>query len=549
MVITYLQQRLRSPSFPRREFPEFEDLTIVDHDTDSEDEADEGIDDSVGGSSSSSSNGWSTLPHILLEDILAYVPQKDRHAAALVCRRWAETFSAPRVWRKIEIHPNSFMCKKMRFRRTSHGNGRYQKTYVTEQKVDSPQLFQDCIKFIGRYVKCVDFFPMTDCRKIVEMLTALRSFKKEEEEEEEADDEGFEDPGGSESRLKKDEEMEKEAMTSKPLERLEEFAFRYAFDTIETCYEGTQVLGTGGTVLEQLKLTIGVFKQLKLVQLHNLFLDADDGEGILNSFSHCSALTQIDAFNLTKEAATTIDFTLFPHLKTLLLSPLQLTEELTESLTEAASLQRLDIVVDEYSNSSIQVIDKGRWAAVKDAKPNLELRLESRGNFHGDLPIIANAPVTHVIYRNSDSVFSLETIKPVIECYKATLMCYAHVYLPCTHLTKASANHTHAALLELARQCPRLTVIAVRDMIFSSTILHLLKTYPNIKTFLVRRGALLMKNVFSLLHDRCLSSEDHRFLRYHSSSVRNLRRGVDQILQTEIPWRPLSEAGFKRCFN
>ena len=82
---------------------------------------------------------------------------------------------------------------------------------------------------------------MTDCRKIVEMLTALRSFKKEEEEEEEADDEGFEDPGGSESRLKKDEEMEKEAMTSKPLERLEEFAFRYAFDTIETCYEGTQV--------------------------------------------------------------------------------------------------------------------------------------------------------------------------------------------------------------------------------------------------------------------------------------------------------------------
>ena len=88
-------------------------MTIIDHDTDSEEEeeeADEGIDEALGGASSSS--GWSTLPHILLEDILAYVPQKDRHAAALVCRRWAQTFSAPRVWKKVEIHPNSFMCKK-----------------------------------------------------------------------------------------------------------------------------------------------------------------------------------------------------------------------------------------------------------------------------------------------------------------------------------------------------------------------------------------------------------------------------------------------------
>ena len=47
-------------------------------------------------------------------------------------------------------------------------------------------------------------------------------------------------------------------------------------------------------------------------------------------------------------------------------------------MTDAASLRRLDIVVDEYSISSIQVIDKSIWTAVKDAKPDFELRLKCR---------------------------------------------------------------------------------------------------------------------------------------------------------------------------
>jgi len=379
----------------------------------------------------------------------------------------------------------------------------------------------------------------------VEMLTALRSFKDED-----AVDEGFEDLGyhkihqtGSEDT---DDDLEGEKPSQKPLKHLEEFVFRYAFDTIETCYEGTQVLGTGGTVLEQLKLTVGAFKQLKHLQLHNLFLDADEGVGILNAFVDCVALTRIDAFNLTKEAGTTIDLKLFPNLQDFFISPLQLTEELTLSLAEAASLRHFAVVVNEYSNCSIQVIDKSRWTAVKDANTNLQFRLECTGNFQGEMPVIAHAPITHIIYRNPTSVLNLDTIKPVIECYKATLTSYAHVHLPCTHLTKTSARYVHAALVELARQCTRLNTIAVRDMIFSSTILHLLKMYPNIQTLHIRRSGLLMKNVFSSLHDRHLSNEEHRFLREHSSSVRNLRRGVDQLLQNSLPWRPLSDNGFKR---
>ena len=118
----FQRQRENSPAFfSNREFPIFDndltnDLTIVDDSEDSEDEedaVDEGIEKDGHGGCTSGGGGWANLPHILLEDILSYVPQKDRYSAALVCRRWAETFSAPRVWNKVEIHADSFMCKKV----------------------------------------------------------------------------------------------------------------------------------------------------------------------------------------------------------------------------------------------------------------------------------------------------------------------------------------------------------------------------------------------------------------------------------------------------
>jgi len=550
MVISYLHQRHNSPISGRREFPNFSDLQIIDDD-DSDDEVDEGIDDVA---ESSAPYGWSTLPHILLEDILAYVPQKDRYAAALVCRRWADTFSAPRVWRKIEVHANSFMCKKMRFRRTSHGNGQYQKTYVTEQKVDSPKLFQDCINFIGRFVKSVEFLPIPDCRKVVEFLAALEAFK-----EEDPTDEGFEDPRSTPEQSQDGEPAEKRVVA--PLAQLEEFIFHYAFDTMETSFEGIQVLGTGGTILHQLKDSIGAIKYLKRLELHNLFLDAEEGLGILNSFIGCKHLKEINAFNLTKEAATTIDPRLFPNLEILLLSPLQLTEELIANIPEAASLQRLDVAFNEFSNCSIEVVDKNLWSNLKESKPKLQIRLESRGAFDGEFLALAHAPVTHVVYRNPTATLSIDSIKPIMECYKSTLTCYAQIHLPCTHLTKRTADQVHKALEELARNCHRLKAVAVRDMIFSSTILYILKTNPNIQHFFVRRGAVLMKNIFSSSRDRHLSLEEHRFLRLHSSSIKNLRLGVDQLLQTSfghesrsvdpsrhsIDWRPLSDNSFKRC--
>ena len=80
-------------------------------------------------------------------------------------------------------------------------------------------------------------------------------------------------------------------------------------------FDCVQVLGTGGTILHQLKDSIGAIKYLKRLELHNLFLDAEEGLGILNSFTGCKHLKEINAFNLTKEAATTIDPRLFPNLE------------------------------------------------------------------------------------------------------------------------------------------------------------------------------------------------------------------------------------------
>ena len=78
---------------------------------------------------------------------------------------------------------------------------------------------------------------MNDYRKIVEMLNALQSFKDEED----AVDEGFVDPESKVSGHVNVNDEDGCGESTKPLMHLRQFIFNYAFDTIETCFQGTQV--------------------------------------------------------------------------------------------------------------------------------------------------------------------------------------------------------------------------------------------------------------------------------------------------------------------
>ena len=114
-------------------------------------------------------------------------------------------------------------------------------------------------------MKCVEFFPIHDFRKITEFLSALEAFKGEDALDEgikasmgedaldkdieslkgeDALDEGIEDPRSSSPQHSYDEENDGELAEKKhrmPLAQLEEFVFHYAFDTMETSFEGIQV--------------------------------------------------------------------------------------------------------------------------------------------------------------------------------------------------------------------------------------------------------------------------------------------------------------------
>lgn len=41
---------------------------------------------------------WNNLPHHIIVRILSYLDHRDRHAAAVTCKRWAECFANPSLW-------------------------------------------------------------------------------------------------------------------------------------------------------------------------------------------------------------------------------------------------------------------------------------------------------------------------------------------------------------------------------------------------------------------------------------------------------------------
>ncbi|XP_006818936.1 F-box only protein 39-like [Saccoglossus kowalevskii] len=117
---------------------------------------------------------FSTLPEVILVEILKYLSLPDRSNAALVCRSWADVLNHPSLWASAEVvvgaAPMPFGCSEQRakliyykgqFFRQLHLNVLYlQSDFSTEEHSILAQL-ATCCRYISQLT-----IEVHDCRRI-----------------------------------------------------------------------------------------------------------------------------------------------------------------------------------------------------------------------------------------------------------------------------------------------------------------------------------------------------------------------------------------------
>ncbi|XP_023217047.1 F-box only protein 33-like [Centruroides sculpturatus] len=91
-----------------------------------------------------SSGGWSTLPSIIIIEILSLLPLKDRLNASRVCRSWRDCLFHPSLWRRVVFRVNSCVDQNESCRFLVNNFGRFTRNVVIELNSLNPKDVREC---------------------------------------------------------------------------------------------------------------------------------------------------------------------------------------------------------------------------------------------------------------------------------------------------------------------------------------------------------------------------------------------------------------------
>lgn len=131
----------------------------------------------------------------------------------------------------------------------------------------------------------------------------------------------------------------------------------------------------------------------------------------------------------------------------------------------------------------------------------------------------------------------------IVDMYKTTLNSYGHEMLPRFICSKSFHSRADSLLLLMARQCPNITNLIVREKISTSTVILLAKAAQNLRTFYVRRNAVTIRCDWPWNPE--WSKDFYRWLQVSSRSYELTEKEVSKILGR--PWSMLSDKLFRQA--
>lgn len=440
---------------------------------------------------------WSELPDLLLEEIFTYLSYKDRLSAGLVCKNWYATFLSPNIWKTFIVGEKTFSS------RLSYNH--YKKCYNTKV---NPYKVQKWAAMIGCHIRTLIILPHRNFYHLYDFMNAFSSYI--------------------------------EYSGEYPMESLEHFKFTFACES--RSYSGSEVIGTGGQILEALKRLLGFLQHLRSLTLNNLLLDVDDAPGLLEQVvKNCGhSLERLEVLNATKERYPLFYVGMFSKLRKLVITSLQLTDDVVQMVARHHTTKELLIVEDQYSHKG-DPISPQTWEDVKHAAPHLKVRLEQRGKVVNDLTVQENAPVSAIVFHAPFVSMKGEIVNQIVRNYSSCLEIYAQLGLPKTFPPRSFRDRCDLHAVYMIQQCHKLHTLAINERISTATILKITEAARNLRRVYVRQNAVLLKGDWPKS-----STWSKDYYDYWKEVVRSHDKTADDVSRTlGYKWTMLSDSCYK----
>ncbi|KAG5674163.1 hypothetical protein PVAND_004147 [Polypedilum vanderplanki] len=464
---------------------------------DTEDEADESV----------IKSRWDSLPDLLLEQIFSYLTISERYYCSLVCSQWYRVFYLKNVWRNFSVVDDTLCRQKFNF-------------YSGWQPVLDCLRAQTCLTRIGRYIKGISILPTYNFNNISQFMTLL-TFNIQQSRR--GSDPTYFEVG--------------QRITN----------FKYLFPcNMASDQQDLKIYGTGGQLLKTLKALLFELKKLKSLKLIDLMLERYEAKHLLDEvLESCNMVLQhLVLINVTSTHCPIMHVGLFFNLKVLIISPQNLDDDCLQLLS-STSLQHLHIYQNSYSPSSPTACSVKAWKSFRQENPKakVHLRIErlslAAGTF--DLTLQPFAPVYSVTFKSPKEQITAEKLITIVDMYKYTLSTFGHEMLPTFDSPKAFDERIDSLLILMARQCPNLTSLTIRESVSTSTLLLLAKTAINLNVLNVRKKCVIVKMDWPRNND--WSEEFFQWLQISSRSYESTEKEISQILCCR--WTMLSDESFE----
>lgn len=254
-----------------------------------------------------------------------------------------------------------------------------------------------------------------------------------------------------------------------------------------------------------------------------------------------TSLQRLCLINVTSTHCPIMHTGLFFNLKVLIISPQNLDNDVLQLLT-STSIRHLHIFQNNYSPTTPAACSAKAWKQLRAENPHIKVHLRLESTTGNDITYQPNAPVYSVTYRSPKNQITSEKIIKLVDMYKYTLTTFGHELLPKFLCPKSFHSRIDSLLVLMARQCPNLTSLTIREKVSTSTLLLLAKSAINLRFFNVRKNAIVLKCDWPKNPD--WTEEFFEWLKISSKSYETTETEISQILGYK--WTMLSDKSFKK---
>ncbi|XP_055535829.1 uncharacterized protein LOC129724722 isoform X2 [Wyeomyia smithii] len=440
-----------------------------------------------------------------MERIFAHLSIRERYYASLTCNSWYRAFYLPNVWSNFLVEDRTLSRLKYNY-------------YSGWQPVLDPARMQCCLISVGSLFRGLDFRPEFSFNNMFQFMTTI-SWAIEQNQKAMFPREWL----GCGTKIK---------------------SLNYIFPCNMASSEDPEsikLFGTGGQLLAALKKLMLNLPNLQTLKLVDLMLERYEANHLLDEVLEacCLGLKRLHLINLTMVHCPVMHMGLFLNLQVLVVSPQNIDDDILTLLADS-KVRHLYLFQNRYTPAAISISPctaKG-WRLLRRDNPNLRvhLRVEST-NSGGEILLQPAAPVHSMIYQTTKTMIASDKLLAAVDAYKFSLAVYGYEMLPDFASPVEFQDRVDSLLVLMARSCPELTVLMIRERISTATVLLIARSAQNLRHLVVRRNQLIEGCDWPRNPE--WSDEFYQWLLMASRTIAATEKEISQILETN--WKALSD--------